>query len=175
MTKRILSILIIVLSQFSNFGQNHCKWSQSVKKINANEYDLIFKVSIEKDWFISSINQIQDSLPNPTKIWLDTSEKYLLVDKLKETIPIKYFETIFNAYLLVHQNNATFTQRVRIKERKEKIEPINGSVSAIPKIRVKKEEKVIVHANVDYQIFSEKHKECNFPPTLKLDFEILLE
>ena len=54
--KKIFLLLFLLLLSAANYAQIHnpVKWSTSVKKISATEYDLIINAAIETNWHLYS-------------------------------------------------------------------------------------------------------------------------
>jgi thiol:disulfide interchange protein DsbD len=95
-------------------GLNPVSWNFTSKKVSDTEYDLVFKATIEKGWHIYS-QFIQEGGPNPTAIEVKNAEK---IGKATEVSSHKsdHFDKQFEMQLVDFEQDATFTQRVKIKD-----------------------------------------------------------
>jgi hypothetical protein len=94
----------------------HAQWKITSKKISACEYDLIFTVSIDKNWHIPSILKIKGAEDEtyPTEIIFKPNQAYTLVGNLKETKPTAEYDKTIKTTVYYHYNNVVFTQRVKL-------------------------------------------------------------
>ncbi|MES2513797.1 MAG: hypothetical protein V4580_06605 [Bacteroidota bacterium] len=118
MTKNILLAFIIIVFTTSciNAQVLHAQWKVSSKKVSACEYDLIFTVTIDKDWHIPSILKIKGAEDEtfPTEIIFKPNQAYTLVGNLKETKPAAEYDKTVKTTVYYHYNKVVFTQRVKI-------------------------------------------------------------
>jgi len=150
MTNRLLFITLIFSLQICCFGQNNYKWTHSVKKITANEYDLVFKVIIDDGFSIFACSNNQDTgIILPTEIKFVTTNKYVLIGDIKESTPKKINHEMFGSQILVHQNNASFTQRIKVLTR------VNFKITA----------------SIESEIFN--NTQATFPPPKQVIFDII--
>jgi thiol:disulfide interchange protein len=111
--------------------QKPVKWAFESKKKAENEYDLIFKASLDKDWHIYS-QFLKDNngepMPVPTSFAFDKNDNIELVGKVKEesTKLRKHKEPAFsNMEVVDFSETATFTQHIKVKDITK---PITGSL-----------------------------------------------
>ena len=78
------------------------------------EVDLIFKVTVEKDWYIYSSDFILEPGPIPTSIEFDKNDSYELVGELKAINPKKKYDDIFEGEYTYFNGYGEFRQRVKI-------------------------------------------------------------
>jgi thiol:disulfide interchange protein len=95
-------------------GLNPVSWHFTSKKVSETEYDLEYKATIEKGWHIYS-QFIKEGGPNPTAIEVKNAEK---VGKATETSSHKsdHFDKQFEMQLVDFEQDATFIQRVKVKD-----------------------------------------------------------
>lgn len=152
MTKNILLAFVFFL--FTNFFMNgqimHTQWKQSIKKINDCEYDLIFTVTIDKGYHISSVNKIKDAEGEvfPTEIIFKQSKDFTLIGNLSETKPAPEYDKTIKKTVLLHYNKVTFTQRIKL--------------NSIGKLKVS--------GTYEYQICN--NVGCDFPPKDPFNFDL---
>lgn len=102
------------------------QWSYEAKKINTNEYDLIFTAQLDKGWFIYSQYLESDEGPIATSFDIKADEKMELIGEITEEGHKKEgFDDIFGMNLIKYSDHVTFTQRVRLKG---KVSDIRGSL-----------------------------------------------
>ncbi len=95
---------------------SHAQWKTSTKKINDCEYDLIFTVTLEKGWHTFSIVKIKGAEKEvfTTEIAFEKNKDYSLVGSLTETTPTTEYDATIKKNVLLHYNNAVFTQRIKL-------------------------------------------------------------
>jgi thiol:disulfide interchange protein len=102
---------------------NPVSWNFTSKKVSETEYDLVFKATIQQGWHIYS-QFVKDGGPNPTLIEVKNAEK---VGKATEVGSHKneHFDKMFEMQLIDFEQDATFTQRVKVKDANT---PIQASI-----------------------------------------------
>ncbi|HFC01227.1 MAG TPA: thioredoxin family protein [Phaeodactylibacter sp.] len=100
------------------------KFSTVVKKINDTDVELIFNAKIDEGWYLYSQFQESDDGPMPTAFTYDEGEHYELVGKAKESSNLKkVYDKVFGMDVNKFAHNATFTQRIKIKDTSK---PVTG-------------------------------------------------
>lgn len=89
------------------------KWTMKAEKISEAEYDVIFTARIEKLWHVYSAF-LKDDGPLPTEITFKETAEYQLVGALKEGEYISKYDPNFDMTLNYFENEAVFTQRVKV-------------------------------------------------------------
>lgn len=142
------SRLVFLLFSFigSNAQQLHAHWEITSKKISDCEYDVIFKVKIDKPWHMYSMKPVDG--PNPTEIKFTKNADFELVGKTKESKPINEMDKVFEVMVNYFDGEATFTQRIK---------PL-------------KEGKITISGKYEYQVCTDVM--CEFPPAEKFSVVI---
>ncbi len=140
------------------FGQieDPVHWSFESRHINGNEYELVFKAGIDEGWKTYSPFQEygEDAIaPIPTGIYFEEGAHFETAGKLGESGNRKVakeplFDNISVAYFT---RNATFTQRVKVKDFSQ---PISGYVESM----ACDEEKCLPPSSVDFSFRLEAPK-----------------
>lgn len=149
----LTSFSFLVKAQLGNFAKERpirAQWDLSSKKINDCEYDLIFTVTLEKDWHTFSVTKIKDAEGEvfPTSIVFKPNASYTLVGNLTETKPTPEYDKTIKKTVLIHYKKAVFTQRIKL------------SSSAKTKI------------SGNYQCQVCNNAACETPPSDKFDFDL---
>jgi len=113
--KKLFLLLFLLLLSAANYAQIHnpVKWSTSVKKISAIEYDLIINAAIETNWHLYSQNVPEDG-PIPTNFSFEVSKDFELVGKTSEEDGHTVDDPIFGMKIKYFDTNAIFKQRIKI-------------------------------------------------------------
>ena len=113
--KKIFLLLFLLLLSAANYAQIHnpVKWSTSVKKISATEYDLIINAAIETNWHLYSQNVPEDG-PIPTNFSFEVSKDFQLVGETSEEDGHTVDDPIFGMKIKYFDTNAIFKQRIKI-------------------------------------------------------------
>jgi len=113
--KKIFLLLFLLLFSVANYAQIHnpVKWSTSVKKISATEYDLIVNAAIETNWHLYSQNVPEDG-PIPTSFSFETSKDVELVGKTSEEKGHTVDDPVFMMKIKYFETSATFKQRIKL-------------------------------------------------------------
>ena len=122
MVKNIFrAIIISLLIGFPAYAQLnkpqlHAIWKQSTKKISDCEYDLIFTVTLDKDWHTFSIHPVKGAENEvfSTQIIFKSGKDYKLVGSLSESKPTPEWDETINKNVMVHYNKVVFTQKVKL-------------------------------------------------------------
>ncbi|HEY9115009.1 MAG TPA: protein-disulfide reductase DsbD domain-containing protein [Bacteroidales bacterium] len=116
MKNKIFALTLFLLGFISLQAQilEPVKWSFSNKKISANEFELIFKATIEPRWHLYS--QDIPMAPPATTFSFEESNQYELLGKVEEVSKvIEEFDPNFDMVLKYYANEAIFKQKVKLK------------------------------------------------------------
>lgn len=116
--KRFLWLCFLVVSAFSSYAQYtnpNVEWSFNVKKVSADQFDLLITAKIDAANHLYS-QFIGEDGPIPTTFTFEKSKDYVLLGKVKEAGNRKEaVEPLFdNMKLIWFEDNVVFTQRVKI-------------------------------------------------------------
>ncbi|MFM9986267.1 MAG: protein-disulfide reductase DsbD domain-containing protein [Flavobacteriales bacterium] len=99
-----------------NGKKSPLSWNYSSSKISDTEFDIIAKTTIESGFHIYSAVSISDG-PMPTELINIDPTKFELVGKIQESpIATKHFDENFGTDVYTFEGEATFTQRVKLKD-----------------------------------------------------------
>lgn len=102
---------------------NPVKWAYEAKKISDTEFDLIFKATIDKGWAVYSQEKSGTDGPVPTSFQFKPNTGVELIGKVEESKNrIEIFDKMFKMKIRKFKNEATFTQRVKIKDATQPLE-----------------------------------------------------
>jgi hypothetical protein len=93
------------------------KWEFSIRSISDVEAEVVAKAKIDKGWHVYALkvsDKPLDIAPIPTTLKLDKSKDFSLVGGVKEGKYIKHYDPQFEGELNYFENEATFTQRIKI-------------------------------------------------------------
>lgn len=90
------------------------KWSTSVTKISATEYQLVVTATIKPGWHLYSQN-IPENGPQPTKFVFAGNSKYLKKGNTVEEKGHTVHDPIFEMQIKYFENKANFKQRIKLK------------------------------------------------------------
>jgi len=108
-----LSFLFLV--GFQTFAQivEPVKWTFESKQ-EGNEATLIFKAKIEEGWHLYD-TQLEEGGPIKTSIHFSDSTLFDFVGELvKDPLPVKYFDKIFNMNVGYFSDQVTLTQKIKL-------------------------------------------------------------
>jgi thiol:disulfide interchange protein DsbD len=109
------------------------KWSWSIKPVNpkvGEQAEVIFKVAIEKDWYLYSSDFDKDLGPTVTTVTFKPGAGYQTVGKLKAINPHSKNDTeIWNGTYTYFTGQAEFRQKIKITSENYKIEGTYDSQS----------------------------------------------
>ena len=126
MKKLLSSILLLLTLSTISFAQkvNPAKWTWSLSKPNpevGETVDVIFTVSIQKDWYLYSSDFDPDLGPTVTTIKFTPNDSYETVGSLKAINPSRKFDKeIWNGEYSYFKGKAEFRQTVKILKDKNK-------------------------------------------------------
>lgn len=115
MKQRIFLLLAALMIAFGLKSQilEPVKWSFSQNKISDNEFELVFKASIEPRWHLYS--QDIPMSPPATTFTFKTSDEYKLIGKVaEESDVIEEYDPNFEMTLKFFANSAVFKQKVKV-------------------------------------------------------------
>ncbi len=116
---RFTAILFFLFGSFFSTGQilTPAKWmySASPAKVKVgDEIDLIFKVSIDKNWYLYASDFICDDGPNKTVINFKPHPSYQLIGKLRDINPVDKHDAIFDCDIRIFKGTGEFRQKIKI-------------------------------------------------------------
>ncbi|HKK46860.1 MAG TPA: cytochrome c biogenesis protein CcdA [Balneolaceae bacterium] len=111
-TKKVMGIIILMLSPFLVYGQILDPVSYSVtnapKQVKAGEpFSITIKATIDGDWHLYAVHNDPDAGPFPTEFSSDNSKLSISGD-ISESKPFVEVDPNFNAKLGYHKGSATF-------------------------------------------------------------------
>ena len=110
----LLAALVLLSISASAQILDPVKWSFSSQKIAANEYEIIFKASIDNRWHLYS--QDIPQAPPATTFTFKKDSSFILEGKVKEIGKvIEEFDKNFNMVLKYYSDSVRFVQKVKIK------------------------------------------------------------
>jgi len=126
--KKIVLLLILTLgvNQLQAQIMKPVKWKTSVVKINDTDYDLVATATIDEGWHLYSQVIPEGDGPIPTTFTFEASKSYQKRGNTKEGEGHTVNDPVFNMKIKFFENKAEFKQRIRIKEKTNKI---NGIVN----------------------------------------------
>lgn len=116
MKKQILFILTLLFAgYFTATGQvlQPVKWAFDTKQIDDDEFEVIFKTTIDPGWHVYGID-IPEGGPIPTSFKFKESPDYELVGAIQTPKPIEKYDNAFEMDLRYFESGATFRQKVRM-------------------------------------------------------------
>ncbi|MCL5244837.1 protein-disulfide reductase DsbD N-terminal domain-containing protein [Cellulophaga sp. 20_2_10] len=114
MKKYILAAVVLLIS-ISSYGQilDPVKWTTSVKKISATEYDLVATATIDAGWHLYSQN-VPEGGPIATAFIFEKGNNYSVSGKTLEEKGHTVDDTMFKMKITYFEGKAKFTQRVKL-------------------------------------------------------------
>ncbi len=116
---RLLLVLLFALNFTTSFSQifNPVKWEMEYKQVSENEFDLIYKATIDDGWTIYSQFLASDDGPIKTTFNFDEGAHYQLVGKTNESDNAeKKHDKVFDMEVIKFYKTAEFTQRVKVSD-----------------------------------------------------------
>ncbi len=105
---------------------NPVSWSTSVKKVGAQEYELIMTAQIEPGWHLYSQN-IPDGGPVPTTFTFNTANNTIQVDgKTQEEKGFTTIDKVYGMKIKIFEEKTVFKQRVKLLS--NTVKKITGTV-----------------------------------------------
>lgn len=119
MFKRIFLCFILIQAVFSGKSQvlTPAKWTYetSVKEATTgDEVDLIFKATIDKDWYLYSSEFPCEDGPIKTSFNLIPHASFQLIGKLVPVNPVDKYDDIFECDVKIFKKTAEFRQKIKI-------------------------------------------------------------
>jgi thiol:disulfide interchange protein len=116
---RFGALVLFLFSGFLTTGQilAPAKWTFSTSASapkTGDEIELIFSVSIQKNWYLYSNEFVCEDGPMRTAITFKANPGYELVGSLKAVNPIVKHDAIFECDVKIFKGTAEFRQRIRI-------------------------------------------------------------
>src|SRR5687768_9817028 len=121
--KTSLLFLLISASSFAQI-QKPAKWtwqasSSTVK--TGDEIDLVFKVTIDKDWYIYANDFDPDCGPMLTTVTLTPDPSFATVGTLKAINPKSKHDEIFGCDVKIFEKTGEFRQKIKVRSANLKI------------------------------------------------------
>lgn len=117
MKKAFFSTLFLLLVIFFTANSQilqPVKWSFDQKKINNEEFELIFKTDIDNGWHVYSTDTVEDG-PIPTSFKFMPSSDYELIGKISTPKFIEEYDNVLEMTLRYFKHDAIFKQRIKMK------------------------------------------------------------
>lgn len=112
--KKLLLIAILFIGAFVNAQIfDPVKWSTSVKKISATEYELIATATIDGEWHLYS-QTVPENGPIPTSFSFKSDKNYLKKGNTKEPEGHTVDDKVFNMKIKYFDKKADFKQRIKL-------------------------------------------------------------
>ena len=116
---RFIALLLFSCTPFFSVGQilTPAKWTYSVSNPspkNGDEIELVFNVSIEKNWYLYSSEFPCEDGPIRTTINFKAHPSYQLVGKLQAINPIAKHDAIFECDVKIFKGTGEFRQKIKI-------------------------------------------------------------
>ncbi|MGB3948841.1 MAG: cytochrome c biogenesis protein CcdA [Bacteroidia bacterium] len=149
---KISLLFLLLTSLVSNLGAQilaPVKWDFKTKKLNDCEYELVFNANIDKTWHLYGQKSYGDEGPIPTSFKFTKNDSYKLVGNVTESKLIKKFEPVWNFELQFFENQAVFTQKVKLKTDK----------------------KIDIKGEVEFMVCNES--QCLPPTTVEFNFNVV--
>ncbi len=120
----LLTVLFTVVG-IAQTDENPAIWSHEVKELSPTEYELIFKASIAKDWFIYSLYTAEGgSMPSEFE-FVKAGEDYELLGKTIEGKTYTKYTEVFDVDETFFKGEALFEQKIKVlKDEVSQIEVI---------------------------------------------------
>ena len=127
---RLLLSLLLILNFTATISaqiSNPVKWEMETKQISANEFDLIYKATIDDGWTVYSQYLESDDGPVATSFTYDEGGHFELVGKNKESDNrIKKYDKVFEMDLIKFFNSV---YRLKMKRCKQPIERLKKATA----------------------------------------------
>jgi len=126
MRNLILLTLLLISGISASFAQIHkpVKWSMEHKHVSGDEFDLIYKATIDDGWSVYSQYLESDDGPVKTSFEYDKGDHFAVKGKNEESGGRKEaFDKLFEMNVIKFTKKAIFTQRVTISDYSK---PITG-------------------------------------------------
>ncbi|MCX2681484.1 thioredoxin family protein [Galbibacter sp. EGI 63066] len=115
--RNVLVACLLFLTAFVH-AQDQVTWSTSVEKLSETEYNLVINAEIIEHWHLYAQEQsIEEGVmaPNPTEFtFKNPGVDYELIGSVEESEPITEFDEVFETDLSYFNNEAVFTQKIKV-------------------------------------------------------------
>ncbi len=124
--KALNASVLLTLLAFSSYAQilTPTKWTWSVANTTVrvgDEIDLIFKVTIDKDWYIYANEFDPDCGPMLTTVTLNLDASFKVVGALKAINSTAKHDEIFDCDVKIFKSTAEFRQKIKVLSTKLKL------------------------------------------------------
>ena len=114
-------------SSFKAFSQilHPANWSTSISTENVkvgDEVELIFKIDIDKNWYLYSSDFDPSCGPTVTTFTFKTTKSYSLIGGIVPTNPIAKHDEVFDCDVKIFKKHGEFRQKIKVLSRDLKIE-----------------------------------------------------
>ncbi|MEO1051477.1 MAG: cytochrome c biogenesis protein CcdA [Bacteroidota bacterium] len=125
--KKLIGLLIILFFSSCSEAQilEPAKWSYAESKkavAIGEEIDLIFKVSIDKKWYVYSSDFDPDCGPIPSNFTFKPNDSYELIGGVEPVNPKKKFDEIFGCEYTYFEKEGVFKQKIKVLKSNLKVE-----------------------------------------------------
>ncbi|CAL67967.1 protein-disulfide reductase DsbD family protein [Christiangramia forsetii] len=109
---------LVILTGFFGQAQIHdpVEWEAEVNKISEDEYELIMSAFIEDHWHLYSQHLPEGGALPTVFIYEEVGDKYELLGDTEESEPITEYDNVFEMDLSYFNNNAFFTQKIKLTD-----------------------------------------------------------
>lgn len=149
MKKGLLTLLMtLCLGVFMGFGQamDPTNWTSSQKKTGDNEYELVFKATLEPGWKIFSVNTPKGG-SNPTVLVIEQAGKGVeLIGSPVENEPTKKYSDVFKVEEWYFTDTYTLTQKIKVTD------PALANVNATVEFQVCEESCINLERSFDFKL-----------------------
>lgn len=126
MKNKILFLLFILISSFAHAQiLKPVKWSIATKKINEQEFEIIYTAKIETGWHLYS-QFVKPDGPTPTSFNLEESTEYVQIGKVTEEKGHVEYDKTFKMEIKYFKDKAVFKQKIKKKK--------NGKINIVGEI-----------------------------------------
>ncbi|OJJ16792.1 disulfide bond formation protein DsbD [marine bacterium AO1-C] len=124
--KRAITLFILLLTVTVGWGQiqKHDSWAYEVskKEVKTGEtVDLIFRVTIDQDWYMYSSDFSPEVGPTVTTFKFEKHPSYQLVGKVKAIKPKVKYDSIFEGEVKYFVGTALFRQTIKVLDANVKV------------------------------------------------------
>lgn len=125
--KKTLLGIILSVSVHGLAGQilQPAKWTTAVssdKVVVGNEIELIFRATIDKDWYLYSSDFDPECGPMVTTFQFKPNTSYSLIGKIIPVNPLPKHDDVFDCDVKIFKKTAEFRQKIRIRTSRPRIE-----------------------------------------------------
>ena len=93
---------------------NPVKWDFYIEKLGNDEYELVFEANIDETWHLYA-QDIEEGGPIPTSFNIEESDKFELIDKVRELSEgEQVHDASFDMDLKLFSDNAIFKQKIKV-------------------------------------------------------------